>query len=154
MVTLIDLDAEYAKFIWALLVNLSGEPQILHRTFWILVRHFTVKCPVNIKVFAGHLFARHCPWFSLTGQNVQRDQTPLRDIFKICPTYSAIRQISRTLPDGIINLEVNQCVDGWVVTISKEPCWLQSTSTSILANYFSYLCCEISWAEHDKTISC
>ncbi len=36
-----------------------AEPTILHWTFGILARHFTVQCLVNIKFFAGHL--QTCP---------------------------------------------------------------------------------------------
>ncbi len=45
-----------------------------------------VKCPTNIKLFTGHLFAGHCPWFTLTGHFVQSDQTSFVQHFQ--NTYS------------------------------------------------------------------
>ncbi len=71
--------AEYAKFIWALPDILSGEPPapVLRQTFWILAGYFIVKCPANINLFTGLLFAVHCQWFILTGHFVQKDQKTL-----------------------------------------------------------------------------
>ncbi len=69
---------EYAKFVWASPDSVSGDPPVLRRTFWILAGHVSVRCPANIKLFAGHF--------------VRQGQTPLPDIFKIrrtCPASPA-----------------------------------------------------------------
>ncbi len=63
-------------------IILALQLPVLHRTFWIIARHLTMKSLLNIKIFSGDPFGRHFPWFTLAGQNVRQDQTPLPDIYQ------------------------------------------------------------------------
>ncbi len=61
-------------------------PPVLCQTFWILVGLFTVKCAVNIKLFAGHFKVLDLPSTDILSGKV----IPLsRTFFKICRTCPA-----------------------------------------------------------------